>query len=448
MPTSNVTGCVEHRKITQFSRRGALQAGVLGGLGLTLSDALRREAVAGSSTAKAKSVILLWLQGGVSHHDTFDMKPDAPADIRGEFSPIATNLPGVFIGEYMPRLARMMDRLAVVRSMTHSEGAHQRGAIYMVEGRRPSPATGVSFSGNPELGSMFAWQLGMRNGVPPFVSCPGNDFTSRFIGPGWLPPSCGSFKEFQASSLKVPAGFSEARFQQRMSLRGDVDSRSSERAGHSQSYENWDRFNEQALDIIASNRAAEAFDISDESDETKRAYGVIDSSGKPTRGQMGALCLKARRLVEAGVRFVTVGRNSWDHHSTIFPQLRSRVPRVDNAVAGLLADLEQRGMLDETLVILSTEFGRTPKVNSQAGRDHWPRAFSIALAGAGIKTGQVIGATDSQGGSVVDHPVSPEELAATVLHLAGINPRSIYVGNDGRPHMLVDQAKPVSTLLA
>ena len=444
---SNSSACQEHRLLSPLSRRRVLQLGALGGLGLSLPDVLRREAIAGGASPKAKSVILLWLQGGVSHHETFDPKPDASEDVRGQFVPIKTNVPGVNIGEYMPRLAAMMNKLAVIRSATHRDSGHQRASMWMVAGRQPG--RGVSnedINDNPDIGSIVAHQLGMRGGLPPYVSIPGNDFTSKFTGSGWLPSGTAPFKGHNSPSLKVPGGFSQELFDDRLSLQQNVDNLSRARTGTNRGGAAWDQFNEQAVDIIASNKAGQAFDIFAESDETLKLYGA-DETRKKNRNQMPELCLTARRLVEAGVRYVTIGRNSWDHHSNIFPQLQTRVPRFDQAFAGLVTDLEQRGMLDETLVVYLTEFGRTPKVNSQAGRDHWPGVFSVAFAGAGIKTGQVIGASDKIGGEPVDRPVSPEEISATILTLTGINPRTVVTKTDGRPMMFVDEAEPIDELL-
>lgn len=410
---------------------------------------LSQEAQAASATrAKAKSVILLWLQGGVSHHETFDTKPDASEDVRGEFVPIQTNLPGVVIGEYMPKLATMMDKLAVIRSATHTDSGHQRASMWMVAGRKPGRnVSNEEINDNPDMGSIVAHQLGMRNGLPPYVSIPGNDFTSRFTGSGWLPASTAPFKGTNAASLAVPGGFSAERFDERMSLRAQLDMQAASR--HAQGLA-WDQFSQQAVDIIASARAEKAFKYLDESDETLSLYGISrpDARGR-IREQLPHYCLTARRLIEAGVRYVTIGRNSWDHHSNIFPQIKSSVPRFDQAFAALISDLQQRGLLDETLVVYLTEFGRTPKVNSTAGRDHWPRVFSVAFAGAGIKTGQVIGASDKIGGEPADRPVSPEEIAATMLSLIGIHPQAEHVREtDGRPIRFVDSAKPIPELLA
>lgn len=433
------TACHSYLQLPHLQRRSFLQAGVLGGLGLSLPSILQREALGAiRQNARAKSVILLWLQGGVSHHESFDPKPLAPSNIRGEFHPIQTTLPGIQFSEYLPKLAQLTDQLAVVRSVTHTESAHQRGSMYMVEGRRPPKATGVNASGHPEIGSIVAHELGMRGGMPAFASIPGNDFTSRFTGPGYLPRATGPFRGYESNSLKPDDRVTQERFSERVQLQASLTNHP--RGTQSEA---WDRFNQQATEIISSGKGATAFDWEQESDAIKQRYGIIDKR----RGQMGQLTLTARRLIEAGVRYVTVGRNSWDHHSTIFPQLKSRLPRVDDAFSGLLIDLEERGLLDETLVICMTEYGRTPKINSQAGRDHWPNAFSIAFAGAGIRTGQVLGATDRDGASVTERPVSPEEIAATILHLVGIDPHHEYTTGDGRPIMYVDYAEPIDELL-
>ena len=426
-------GCASYHNLPALQRRGFLRVGALGSLGVTLSAALRQEAQAGTGrTAKAKSVILFWLQGGVSHHDTFDPKPDAPAEIRGEFATIATKIPGVRFSEHLPRLAQVADKLAVVRSVTHSETAHQRGSMYMVEGRRPSVQTGTGSSGHPMLGSIVAHQLGMRDGMPAFFNLPGTDFTSRFTGHGWLPATAADFRGFQSQSLTTGNQTPERLAQRaalRESLRDAADATLAQTA--------WDEFDQQAIDIVRSGRGAEAFDHASEPESIKALYG-----------HKGQVARTARRLVEAGVRYVTIGQDGWDHHGDIYTRLRQRLPHMDNAIAGLILDLEQRGMLDETLVVYMTEYGRTPRINKDAGRDHWSQAFSIAFAGAGIRGGQVLGATDKHGAAVVDRPVSPEEIAATILHLAGIDPHTVYTKPDGRPIQFVDNAQPIREILA
>jgi uncharacterized protein (DUF1501 family) len=431
-------GCASYLDLPASSRRNFLKVGALGGFGVNLSGILRTEAVAEVAAAtKAKSVILFWLQGGVSHHDTLDPKPGAPSDIRGPFATINTKLPGIEFSSYMPRMAAIADKLAVIRSVTHAEAAHQRGSIYMVEGRRPLPSTGVSYSGNPEIGSMVAHELGMKNGMPPFVSIPGNDFTSQFTGHGWLPATSAAFRGYEAKTLA--GSNSGANFDGRLSLRDSLRTANDQRGNRS----GWDEFDDRAIEIITSGKGADAFNVDGESDEIKQLYGMDNKRADKPR-----LALTARRLVEAGVRYVTIGRHSWDHHSNIFPQLRSRLPHMDNAISGLITDLEQRGMLDETLVVYMTEYGRTPRINKDSGRDHWPQAFSIAFAGAGIQGGQVIGASDKDGAAVADRPVTPEEIAATILNLTGIHPRAEFIKKDGRPIPYVERAEPIAELLA
>ncbi|MFT5467087.1 MAG: hypothetical protein ACI8UO_002190 [Verrucomicrobiales bacterium] len=428
--------------ISSLQRRAAIKLGLVGGLGVGLADLLRSEAHAtemAAPPAKAKSVIFLWLQGGVSHHDSFDMKTEASREIRGEFTSIPTNLPGYHVCELMPEIAKTMDKMAVLRSVTHGEAAHQRGSIYMVEGRRPAPATGVSFSGNPHLGSMVSHQLGMRNGMPAHVSIPGNDFTSGFVGNGFLPRSTAAFRQTDAKTL-LGSDVSGDRFGSRVGLLKELDK--TVESARQQYGDQWDQFSEQAIDIVTSGRAAAAFDIEQEPQEVRDAYGA---DGK---NQMGDLCLRARRLVESGVRFVTIGRQSWDHHSNIFKLMRDRLPRNDRAIAALIRDLYDRGMLEETLVVVGTEFGRTPKVNATAGRDHWPKVFSMAFAGGGIGGGRVIGSSDKIGGEPTSDPASPEELAATILHLTGIHPQTEVMLSGNRPFALIDKAKPFANLLA
>jgi hypothetical protein len=436
MEISQTTKGLLHRP---FSRREAIRLGGLGAMGLGLADVLRMEALAKQAKApeaKAKSVIFLWLQGGVSHHDTFDPKPNAPSDIRGPYDPIRTNT-GEYISELLPEIAQIMDKLAVIRSVTHDEGAHERGSMYMVEGRKPTPGAGGSKpSGHPHMGCIISNELGMQGGMPPYVKIPGNDFTSRFTGTGFLPSTSQSFTQQQAATLNSSTIGTNGRFMDRNQLRLALDS------GYTLQNPQWDTFSEQALDILTTGKAAAAFDINQEPEKVREAYGA---NGK---NQMGDLCLRARRLVEAGARFVTIGRNSWDHHSKIFERLDERVPRNDKAIAALIKDLDERGMLEDTLVVYSTEFGRTPKINKDAGRDHWAKVFSVAFAGAGIKTGQIIGSSDKQGGYPTSDPVSPEELSATMLHLVGIHPQTRYMLEGVRPISYVDEAKPFEKLLS
>jgi uncharacterized protein (DUF1501 family) len=421
---------------TFANRRSFLRVGALGSLGAMLTPAFTAQAT--SPAPKAKSVIMLWLQGGVSHHESFDPKPDAPSDIRGEMDQIPTKLPGIYFNEHLPKMANLADKISVVRSLKHAEGAHERGSMYVMEGRRPAAATGVSHSGNPELGSIVAHTLGSRGQLPAYFSLPGNDFTSRFTGHGWLPATAGAFRGYQQSSLRTSSAEELARFEQRVALRSQLVGADRTSAAA------WQAFDRNAANLILSRQGADAFDLKQEPEAIREMYGLA----RGRDDDMATFTLTARRLVQAGVRFVTIGRDSWDHHENIFPQLKRRLPLVDAAFSGLLIDLEQNGMLDDTLVVYLTEFGRTPKVNDKAGRDHWPNACSVVFAGAGIKRGQVLGATDRNGAEVIEGAVSPEEIAATILHLVGIPPQTTFLRSDGRPMSFVDGAQPIQALLS
>ena len=425
-----------------LNRRQALRLGMIGSGLLTLPSILRAESEPSrlAKSARAKSVILLWLQGGVSHHDTFDPKPDAPKEVRGEFATIPTKLPGIHFSDKLPLLAGMNDQFALIRSVTHREAAHERGSMYMVEGRRPPRETGVGRSGNPLLGSIVSQQLGDRPGTPAFISNPGNDFTTGFTSHGWLPLSSRAFRGVDIKVLQSAEAAPADALRSRQELLAQLDAI---RPGDART-SSWDKFQTRAVDILTSGKVVKAFDLTQESEEVRKLYGI----GRKTNDKMGELTLTARRLIEAGVRFVTIGRDSWDHHNAIFPQLKGRLPIFDAAFAGLLTDLKQRGLLDDTLVVYLTEYGRTPKVNDKAGRDHWPQAFSVAFAGAGIKPGQVIGSTDRMGAEVKDSPVSPEQIAATILYLVGIDPHTVVHKTDGRPITLAEEGEPFRALLA
>jgi uncharacterized protein (DUF1501 family) len=436
-------------RLFHLSRRQSLQVGVLSGLGITLPGILRHEARAATPAPRAKSVIALFLGGGFPHHDSFDPKPEAVAEVRGELQTIATKVPNYRVSELLPRTAAIADRLTIIRSVRHAEPVHQRGLMYMLEGRQPPLATGEFRSGNPLIGSLVAHQLGMRNGLPAFVSMPGFHFAKEFTGPGWLPAASGPFFGTQARALAPNEQIKSEQFADRLALRSAFDPPLAPDARTSDQERGWDRFSAQAVDILRSGKAAAAFRYQDEPLAIQRLYGIDPARMGPTGGDnLGGQLLTARRLVESGARFVTVEQDGWDDHEKIFPNIRWRLPTVDDAFSGLIRDLDQRGLLEETLVLCLTEFGRTPKVNDKGGRDHWPTAFSIALAGAGVPGGQVLGATDKTGAAVKERPVSPEEIAATILTLVGIDPRQQYVRADGRPMMFVDEAQPIGELMS
>ncbi|MCH2211752.1 MAG: DUF1501 domain-containing protein [Fuerstiella sp.] len=427
------------------SRRGFLQSGVLPGLGTSLANLLSRPASAttGSPAPRAKSVIMVWLQGGVSHHDTFDMKPNAPVEIRGPFQPISTTLPGTHVCSLLPGIAQRMDRLAVLRSVTHRENAHERGTRQMLTFRQPvSPVRKPT--DHPDLASVVVHELGPRAKIPPYVVLEyRGTFTSRegLYATGFLPQGDGPYYSYDWDSL-MPNQVPSKRLEQRTSLRTRFNglSSTSGRLTQLDEFRLYDRYTDEAVDLIRSNVAADAFDIDKEPQSVRDRYNAKDKAS--------ACFLIARRLIEAGVRVVTIGQSGWDHHGNIFPALTSRLPKTESAFCALLDDLEQRGLLDETLVLWMTEFGRTPQINPAVGRDHWPQVFSVALAGGGVRSGQVIGASDQIGGEVLTRPISPPEIAATLYQLLGISHQAAYVGPDRRPLLYVaNDARPIAELL-
>jgi hypothetical protein len=429
-----------------ITRRGLLRLGVLAPLHLGLADWLRLRAVAAEPPSpRAHACILVWLGGGASHIDTFDPKPDAPSDVRGEFSPIATDLPGVALSELLPNLATRLAKAALIRSLTSPEADHDRAAHHVLTGYRPSPALVY-----PSLGSAIT-KLGeatYTGALPPHVAIPQ---PPAFAGSGYLTPAYDPFAVegdpsqpgFRVRNLTPPDRLSLARLERRRSMVATIDAFTRD-APPTDLTRTRDRFADRAFELMTSDAAARAFSLEDEPTATRDAYG---------RTTLGQSCLLARRLVERGVPFVTVndvgaGPLGWDTHAQNFPTLRNRLaPPLDRAVSALLDDLDARGLLETTLVLVLGEFGRTPKINPNAGRDHHGRANSALIAGGGVRGGQILGATDSKADSVVDRPVSPGALAATVYTALGIDPTTRLLTSDNQPVRLVDHDPPVSELL-
>lgn len=425
------------------SRREFLYVGLVGGLGLTLPDFLRMRASAAettqtSSNAIAKGIIHVFLPGGMSHQESFDPKPNAPVEYRGPFGSIATALTGVRFGEKMPRMAKIADKITVIRSMTHGEAAHERGTQNMFTGYRPSPA--LSY---PSFGSVVSHELGAQNNLPPYVCVP--TVPNEFAGSGYLSSAFGPFalgsdparNDFQVRDLNLPEGVDEARFHRRRSLLETVDDhfRSMETSDEIASM---DAFYDHAYRLISSQQAREAFDMKAEPDKLKDEYG---------RNASGQRMLLARRLVESGVRFVSLTAGGWDHHDNLKAGVEREMPQVDQAIAALINDLDRRGMLDSTLVMVSTEFGRTPKINNTGGRDHWPRVFSTVLAGAGVKRGYVHGSSDALGGEPEEDPVSVQDLAKTVYNQIGIHGEKKLMSPGDRPIEIVDGGEILDAIL-
>ena len=431
-----------------LSRRDGLKLGLGSLIGGGLVGALRAKAATRESNmiAQADSCILVWLDGGPSHYETFDPKPEAPVEIRGAFRPIATRLPGVQYSQYMERLAGIADKLAMVRSIRHDQGNHGAGNHYMMTGAPPRIPVGcgafVSF--HPSIGSAIAHEKPAQHSMPGYFSIPS---MSRSGGPNFLGQKYAPFvvaddpnrADFRVRDVALPRGLEAGRFSGRKELRRMVDrmKRINEEAAGDPVLA-VDEFYQQGYQLVTSDAAQAAFDIHQEPATTRDRYG---------RNSLGQRALLARRLVEAGVPFVTLYAGGWDHHVDIFPSLKKRLPTFDATIATLIEDLDERGRLDRTMVIVLGEFGRTPKVNDRGGRDHWSNAMSVLFAGGGCPRGTVVGATDRQGYSAIDRVLSPENFVSTIYRKLGIDPNKILHTPEGRPVHLVSDPTPIRELM-
>ena len=386
---------------------------------LTLPSLLKAQY--GAKKAKAKNVINIFLPGGIAAQEFLDPKSLAPSEYRGPFGSIKTNVSGIEIGEKFQKLSKVADKFSIIRSMTHGEAAHERGVHSMMTGYKPSPALVY-----PSMGSVVSVELGGRNKLPAYVSVPNalENGGSGYLSSKYNPFSLGS--DPVSPSFKVRDLNSDVdaqRFNRRKNILEAVDSKFKNEV-NSDNVSAIDSFYSQAYELISSESAKLAFDISKEDQKTKEMYGLT------TAGQR---LLISRRLIEAGVRFLTVSYGGWDMHDNIKNGFEKQAPEFDQALAALLSDLSDRGLLDETVVIVTSEFGRTPKINNTAGRDHWPRVFSTLIAGGGIKNGQIYGKSDSLGGEVDENPVAPSDLSATIFSLLGIDPEKQFMTPDLRP---------------
>jgi hypothetical protein len=429
------------------SRRDFLYVGMLGSLGLTLPDMLRLQAAQVAPVmpeveafkAVADSVIHIYLPGGMAQHESWDPKPFASPDYRGPYTPIKTSIPGEYVGAKFENIAKIMNKLTVIRSMTHGEAAHERGTQNMFTGYRPSPA--IKF---PSFGSIISHEMGSRNNLPPYVVMPSMSVPDQ--GTGYMSSAFGPFalgsdpadRNFTVRDLLTPKDVDEKRFDRRRSLLNTVDEhfKSVEKAD---SVDAMDSFYQAAYGLISSQKAREAFDLNKETPKLRDEYG---------RNTAGQRFLLARRLVESGVRMVSVTYGGWDHHSNIKSAFDGQAPNFDQAFARLIRDLDERGMLKRTLVMVSSEFGRTPKINGTNGRDHWPRVFSVAMAGGGMKEGYIHGASDPLGGEPDRDPVGPADLAMTMYKLLGINGDKRIMAPGGRPIDIVNGGRILTEALA
>jgi uncharacterized protein (DUF1501 family) len=430
---------------TGVSRREFLRIGGLSALGLTLPGFLRLQHLAAASGTPKKSVrcILLWMQGGPSHHDTFDPKPEAPAEVRGEFNTIPTTLSGVRLVEHLPFLARQTDKFSIIRGHDPKNGSHGTADHLMMSGHKFNQSLAY-----PCYGSVVAKERGYANGMFPFVQL-GRNIDRRFNGgvAGILGDQFNAFEVgddpsaagFKVQDLSVRNDGERARMERRYAMLTEVDRYQRAVETQTDAVKARDAFYEKAHGLITSPAAKRAFDLEQEPDRVRERFG---------RNSLGQSCLLARRLLDAGVQFVTVTDGGWDTHQDNFKSLKNRLlPRLDRGYAALLEDLHERGMLADTLVVWFGDFGRTPKINPSAGRDHWATAGVACMGGGGIKMGEVVGATNQLGEYVIDSPVTPQDLAATIYHALGIPLHTWYRAPDGRPIELVPEGKPIAQLV-
>ncbi|MCH2182400.1 MAG: DUF1501 domain-containing protein [Mariniblastus sp.] len=444
------------------TRRDFVRVGGLTALGLGLGKFLQLQRAAAAvpvnrwqSAGKAKACILIWLDGGASHLDTWDPKPQAPTEVRGPFDSIGTNLPGIRISEHMPQTAKLLDKLALIRSVTSPFGVHNFAVQYLMTGYQPTPA--IEY---PVIGSVVAHLRESTGVLPANIAIP--HLVSRdaaALGNGFLPNRTKHFSlgsdpgksDYQVRDLDFFQGLDIARLDRRRKMvqaLNEYGSRQSKSTGPA------DPDLERAYNLIASDRAKAAFDLAQEPRQVRERYTIDPRANLADSNNIGQQCLLARRLVERGVPFVTVNNTGWDNHLNLATYANRHpgdprsathalVPGLDKALSALIVDLEERGMLEETLVLVMTDFGRTPKINSTGGRDHWPNCFSVAMAGGGVQGGQVIGASDALGEFVEDRPIHPGDLSSTIYTLLGIDPSHELHTPDGRPIRIGPQESKV-----
>jgi hypothetical protein len=448
-------GCVDFRRQLTIHRRSFLKAGLLGATGLSLAELLRLEARATTPSRQA-SVIILWMRGGPSHIDMWDPKPDAPAEYRGEFGVIPTNVPGIRLGDLLPMCAGIMDKWSIVRSLHHEDAGHSSGDQICFTGYPSGP--NPDENSHPSCGSIVSRQLGhLTPRLPSYVMIP------RMVpgtGPAYLGVAHKPFETnadpsqpgpFKLPNFDLPQGVTLERVGERRGLLGSFDQLRREQDASGQ-VNALDRFHQKAWDILTSPEARDAFDLDKEPAPVRERYGFMPAFDPKASNRCGAPAwsqriLLARRLVEAGVRLVTVDLRWWDTHVKGFESLKlGFLPRFDRAYSALLEDLEQRGLLESTLVIAWGEFGRTPKVNNDAGRDHYPNVFGAALAGGPVRGGRVIGESDAKGAFPKSNPKTPQDVLATMYRHLGIDTAEQYLNNAGRPISVLPSGKPIEEL--
>lgn len=432
-----------------ISRRSFLRVGALGLGSLTLADMLRGRALASSAEAsRPKAAIMIFLSGGPSHIDTWDMKPDAPVEMRGEFKPIATNVPGMQWCEHMPRQAGIADKIAVLRGV-QTVGNHTGNEFFSGFAWEQGKPDAVINQKRPAVGSVVSRLRGGRNNVPAYVSLHDNQTWEHpyYLGEAHKPfrtilksqkvdnPALANLARNPAISLDQVAD-RKALLHTFDSMRRDVDT--------GKSFDAMDAASAKALEIVTSGRVRDAFDLSKEPDRLKARYGTTPAAFDFVPGHE---FLMARRLIEAGAGVVSLAVHGWDTHENNFPTLRKQLPIIDQAFSALINDLETRGMLDDVVLIMGGEMGRSPKVVGRGGRDHWPVTGVTVMAGGGLKTGQIVGASDARGERPKGRPITPQMMIATVYQALGIDPATTINDHSGRPQYLLDEREPIAELV-
>ncbi len=447
------------RRCDGVSRRGFLKVGSLGLAGLTLANALRASAAASGSSRTSvpeRSVILIWLDGGPPQHETYDPKPDAPAEFRGPLKAISTAVPGVQVSELLPSHARLLDRVSLIRSLHHDNGDHFAAAHWMLTGYLGSNAVNKAPQ-YPSAGAIVARLIGAKTpGMPAYVGLPRTHsvgIAPGYHGAAYLGSSYNPFnadgdpssEHYRVPNLTLPLGVNSQRLDSRRCLRDELDHtrRDFEASGIA---EGFDRFEQEAFSMVLGHKAREAFDLQEEDPRLRDRY---------SRHQWGQSALLARRLVEAGVRYVTLTFGGWDFHSSLEKGMHRVLPILDATVGTLIEDLENRGLLDSTIVIVMGEFGRTPRMNKRGvpgsdavpGRDHWGNVMSVLVAGGGLARGQIVGASNRRGERPTHRPVRPQDLIVTLYHQLGINPETTFANRIGQPIKIGSNGQLISELV-
>ena len=428
----------------RIGRRQMLQIGAPA-LGLGLADLLqvRAASTASEGAAGGKSLIVFWTHGGLSQQDTWDMKPDAPAEYRGMYQPIATSIPGIDITERFPHQARVMEHISLVRSVHHENGIHAPSAHWMQTGYF-GPTLARNAAQRPSFGSVISRAVGARTPqIPAYVTIPKSEAFGYqgavYLGKAFNPFEVGgdpNAEKFSVPNLALPEGLAVESIEDRRALLRTFDSLRRDIDG-SGVLDGLDAFKSQALEMVAGDDVRRAFDIGQEDDALRERYG---------RHLYGQSALLARRLIEAGSTCVTINTGYWDHHNEIEQGLEEHLPPLDRAIAALIEDLEGRGLLDDVLIYSAGEFGRTPLINGHAGRDHWSNCFTTMFAGGGLSGGQVVGASEKWGGGVKDRLVTPLDLLATIYDVLGIPLDTHFKDASGRPVSIVDTGRPITGL--